>query len=265
MKNFTRLFSALITVLLLSAAANAADAVPFPERDDAWLKEGTFPNVENLHKMMPGLTKTQVYALLQEPHFSEGFFGVREWNYIFNFRTGKGNEFITCQYQVRYGNDGKVQSTHWKEHECDDLVNPSEPVAAGPTVTEHFNVDDDVLFAFDKSSEHDMLPGGREALDNILSRIKSGFSRLTAISIIGYTDRIGSVTHNQELSLARAQTVRDYLTSHGLPKGPVTIAGAGSSQPVAKGCPAGAGIDAVRCLQPDRRVTIDVTGQKNQQ
>lgn len=265
MKNLTRLFAALTTALLLSATANAADAVPFPERDEAWLKEGTFPNLENLRKMMPGLSKNQVYALLEEPHFSEGFFGVREWNYIFNFRTGKGNEFITCQYQIRYGNDGKVQSTHWKEHECDEVVNPPAPVAMGPTVTEHFTVEGDVLFAFDKSSEGDMLPGGREALDNIMERIRSSFGRLSAISIIGHTDRIGAAAYNQELSLARAQTVRDYLMSHGLEKGPVTIAGVGSSDPVAKRCPAGAGEDAVRCLQPDRRVTIDVTGQKNQQ
>ena len=82
--------AALAAASLACGAAYAEDAVTFPARDEAWLKEGTFPNIENLRKMMPGLSKNQVYALLEEPHFSEGFFGVRKWNYIFNFRTGKG-------------------------------------------------------------------------------------------------------------------------------------------------------------------------------
>ncbi|WP_157634113.1 OmpA family protein [Burkholderia ubonensis] len=68
--------------------------------------------------------------------------------------------------------------------------------------------------------------------------------------------------YNKELSLARAQTVRDYLVGHGLPKSPVTVTGLGNAEPVTKGCPVGSTPEAIRCLQPDRRVTIDVTGEK---
>ena len=254
-----------IAALAGPVSAHADDAaVTFPERDEAWLKEGTFPNVDNLRQMMPGLSKDQVYALLQEPHFSEGFFGVRKWNYIFNFRTGKGNEYVTCQYQIVYDSNGRVKSTHWKEHECDALVAQASagPAAAVPTVSEHFAVNDDVLFAFDRSSLNDLLPGGRTALDDIAERLNGGYRSLKSVTIIGHADRIGPDAHNQELSLARAQTVRDYLVTKGLPRNPVVVAGAGSTTPVTNGCPAGKTVEAIRCLQPDRRVTIDVAGEK---
>ena len=252
--------AALAAASLACSAAYAGDAVTFPDRDEAWLKEGTFPNIENLRKMMLGLSKNQVYALLEEPHFSEGFFGVRKWNYIFNFRTGKGNEYITCQYQVIY-DSGTVQSTHWKEGECEALVSPPAPAAPGPTVSRHFMVNDSVLFAFDRSSSNDILPGGREALDEIASQIATTYRSLKSVVIIGHTDRIGSDAYNQELSQARAQTVRDYLMTHGLPKTPVTVAGVGKAEPVSKDCPLGSTPEAIRCLQPDRRVTIDVIGE----
>ena len=77
--------------------------VVFPDiQKSAWLKEGTFPNLDNLRRIAPGVSKDQLYDLAGRPHFSEGLSSVREWDYIFNFRTGKGAEFITCQYKVVY-------------------------------------------------------------------------------------------------------------------------------------------------------------------
>jgi outer membrane protein OmpA-like peptidoglycan-associated protein len=243
----------------------ASEAVVFPARDDAWLKGGTFPNVVNLRQIMPGLSKNQVYALLQEPHFSEGFFGVRKWNYIFNFRTGKGNEYITCQYQIVYDKHGFVQSTHWKEHECDALVKPPVvPVAPGPTVTEHFTLDEDVLFAFDRSAIGDVLPEGRTALNEISARLKSEYVKIDLVRIVDHTGGIGTDEYNRGVSLSRAETVRDYLLGRGLPSNPITATGVGSANPVPSICPEGRTAQAIRCMQPDRRVTIDVVGQKHQ-
>ncbi|WP_211467420.1 OmpA family protein [Collimonas silvisoli] len=261
MKN--RHIAVLFGLLIAATLVRADDAVEFPDRSKAWLKEGTFVNLDNLRQMMPGLSKSQVSALLEKPHFSEGIFHVRKWNYIFNFRTGKGNEFITCQYQIRYDDKLLVQSVHWKERECEALVAPA-PERAGPIGSEHFAVNEDVLFAFDKSSVNDMLPDGRAALNDIAARLNSAYRKLTSIKIIGHTDRIGPGAYNQELSLARALTVRDYLVSRGLPSNPLAATGVGNAEPVASGCPAGRSSEAVRCLQPDRRVTIDVLGEKRQ-
>ncbi|MPV68642.1 filamentous hemagglutinin N-terminal domain-containing protein [Burkholderia sp. BE17] len=134
----------------------------------------------------------------------------------------------------------------------------------GPIVATHFSLNEDVLFAFDRSSERDMLPGGREALDAIIANLRSEYRSLRVVSIIGHTDRIGPDAYNHELSLARAQTVRDYMVKHGLPVSPVTVAGVGNAEPVTKDCPAGRTPDSIRCLQPDRRVTIDVLGEQRQ-
>lgn len=63
-------------------------------------------------------------------------------------------------------------------------------------------------------------------------------------------DRIGPDAYNQELLEACAQTENDYLMTHGLAKTPVT-----------KDCPLGSMPEVIHCLQPDRRVTIDVIGE----
>ncbi|MGK6310018.1 hypothetical protein [Variovorax sp. DT-64] len=54
---------------------------------------------------------------------SEGLWGVREWNYIFQFRTGSGPEYITCQYMVRFNDDVVTNGLYWNKPECAALVN----------------------------------------------------------------------------------------------------------------------------------------------
>jgi len=49
----------------------------------------------------------------------------------------------------------------------------------------------------------------------------------------GYTDSTGSPAYNQELSERRAQSVADYLTSHGISGGRLTVKGYGEANPVA--------------------------------
>lgn len=50
--------------------------------------------------------------------------------------------------------------------------------------------------------------------------------------IIGYTDNIGAPASNQELSFARAQTVVDYLVTHGVPISQVRPVGKGEENPI---------------------------------
>ncbi|WP_334070139.1 OmpA family protein [Burkholderia ambifaria] len=169
----------------------------------------------------------------------------------------------TRQFGVVRGarpDDGRVA-----KFDCiDERAFESVQTGPGPIVATHFSLNEDVLFAFDRSSERDMLPGGREALDAIIADLRNTYRNLRLVSIIGHTDRIGSDAYNRELSLARAQTVRDYMVSHGLPVSPVAVAGVGNAAPVTKDCPAGKTPESIRCLQPDRRVTIDVVGEQRQ-
>jgi len=52
------------------------------------------------------------------------------------------------------------------------------------------------------------------------------------IEISGHTDNVGTLVHNEELSLNRAKAVFDYLQDHGIISSRLTYAGYGMSKPV---------------------------------
>ena len=98
-------------------------ALTFPDTAHAKMRGGTFVNSQTLALVVPGLSKKQVYPLLGVPHFNEGLFGVRRWNYVFHFYTGAGDAQITCQYQIRFDRRSRVEGTWFREQQCADLLN----------------------------------------------------------------------------------------------------------------------------------------------
>ena len=118
----------------------------------------------------------------------------------------------------------------------------------------------DTLFKFDKSGSQDMTPGGLQRLADVAKRLKS-YQSIQSLNAVDFTDRLGSDEYNNKLSLARAQTVQGYLESLGVKSSAYTAAGKGKLEPVSQGCDVKAKRAAlIQCLQPDRRVTIKVTG-----
>jgi outer membrane protein OmpA-like peptidoglycan-associated protein len=91
--------------------------------------------------------------------------------------------------------------------------------------------------------------------------VSVAFGDVTRILVIGHTDRIGSDAVNKPLSIARANTVRDFMISHGLDGGAIQTEGVGSNEPVSH-CPEGRSRAVIACLQPDRRVEVKVSGQR---
>lgn len=260
------------TVSTTNQAVGASDErtdIRFPDVGNAWLKGGTFIDVEQLRRIGRGMTKNQVRELISYPHFSEGLFGPKEWDYLFNFRTGKGDEFVTCQYKVIY-KDGVSNAMYWKEPSCADYLKPTvtevvHPVPAMAAVAfapERFRLGADALFAFDKSGANDILPGGREQLDALVAQIKARYKRLDSVTVIGHTDRLGSDSYNQSLSIARASTVRDYLIKQGLPQPSLRAYGVGKTQPLVPCADSLVRNDLIACLQPNRRVELEVAGQR---
>ncbi|MBI5064501.1 MAG: OmpA family protein, partial [Desulfatitalea sp.] len=55
----------------------------------------------------------------------------------------------------------------------------------------------------------------------------------TTVDVVGHTDSVGSDTHNQQLSEARARSVAEYLASQKMVPARLLIAGRGESQPIA--------------------------------
>lgn len=95
-------------------------AVSFPDPAAAWLKQGSFVNLDNLRNVGPGQNKDQLYGLLGSPHFDEGFFGVRVWNYLFNLR--QAGSLKQCQLQIQFDEKKLVKATYWREPACADIV-----------------------------------------------------------------------------------------------------------------------------------------------
>lgn len=124
---FTLAISALLTLGNVGTAAAESAAADFPNPASATLESGTFVNIENLRNVAPGLNKEQLYALLGPPHFHEGIFRVREWNYLFNFR--RDGTTLTCQYQVKFDKQMRVDGTYWKAADCAALAQAREQSA----------------------------------------------------------------------------------------------------------------------------------------
>lgn len=109
---------------LPSARPAVDDTIEFPTpHTNNYPRRNLFVEPRNVAMVTKGMTKRQVYALLPPPHFGEGLFGVRKWNYVFNFYTSQGSDFVTCQYQIHYDKNGRVEGTWFKTQKCADWLN----------------------------------------------------------------------------------------------------------------------------------------------
>jgi len=161
--------------------------------------------------------------------------------------------------------------------QCDpDLVpKPAPPVAAPPPPApapapapaapppapqvQKITLASKALFDFDKAV---LKPEGKAAIDSqIISKLAS-VQRLELVLVTGHTDRIGTQRYNQRLSERRADAVRDYLVSRGVPRDKIETLGMGKTQPVpGVVCNQKALKALIACLAPNRRVEIEVKGE----
>ena len=119
----------------------------------------------------------------------------------------------------------------------------------------------DTLFEFDKAI---IKPEGKTAID-AFARDLRGVS-FDVINVTGHTDRIGTDAYNMKLSTRRAEAVRTYLIeSAQIPAAKIAASGKDGADPVTKPgeCKGKSKTPKlIACLQPDRRVDIEVTGTK---
>lgn len=84
-----------------------------------------------------------------------------------------------------------------------------------------------VLFA---SGESDLLPSARSRLGDVAEALKQANNPLT---IEGHTDSNGPDQYNEELSLRRAEQVRNFLVAQGISPARISVRGMGKDNPVA--------------------------------
>lgn len=138
---------------------------------------------------------------------------------------------------------------------------PRPPVKKAPAkpLPQKINFSADALFEFDKS---DLKPQGMAMLDD-LARVLQG-AKYEVILAIGHTDRIGTLQYNQKLSVRRAEAVKKYLVGKGIEPNRIYADGKGKTQPLTKpgDCKTTSRKALIACLQPDRRVDVEVSGTK---
>jgi OOP family OmpA-OmpF porin len=141
------------------------------------------------------------------------------------------------------------------------------PIAAAPLapppVIEKVAIATDVLFEFDSAT---LLPGGKKKLDEVADSAQG--ADVDRVVIVGHADRIGSEDYNQKLSEKRADAVRTYLSQKGADEQRIEAEGHGKAEPVTGnecdklGAPRKSNSKLVACLQPDRRVEIEMLGSR---
>lgn len=238
------------------AAAMAAVGDAFPDPGRARPREGTYVNPDSLRQAAPGMTKRQLYGLLGTPHFGEGMWGVRQWNYLFNVHRGPdGQVFFQCQLRVDFDDRSQATAYRWKPEACERLADPSPaPVATAPAPDpQHapLRLSADTLFGFDSAR---LSARGQKELD-ALARLVQDATAVEGIVVAGYADHIGSQAYNLDLSHRRALAVRDYLVQRGVPATLITAEGHGSAQPLVQ-CHESTRKRLIGCLAPNRRVEI---------
>jgi OOP family OmpA-OmpF porin len=106
---------------------------------------------------------------------------------------------------------------------------PAPPPPPVPAYTKH-TVSATALFDFNKSV---LKPEGKKAIHDIDADIKASKAKVIDIKVVGYTDSVGTDAYNQQLSIRRANAVKDYMVSEGVDPGIIDAKGMGEADPVA--------------------------------
>jgi OOP family OmpA-OmpF porin len=128
---------------------------------------------------------------------------------------------------------------------------PAEPPKPAPvSVKQSITIQAEALFDFDKSV---VKPDGKKSLDQAVDKMNG--VDVEMVIATGHTDSIGTEAYNQKLSERRANAVKAYLVSKGVPASKITTLGKGETQPVATN-------KTKEGRAKNRRVDVDFKGVK---
>jgi outer membrane protein OmpA-like peptidoglycan-associated protein len=111
----------------------------------------------------------------------------------------------------------------------------------------------------------DLADEERKVLDDLTQRLLAMDPE--SVTVTAHADRIGERDYNARLAARRAHTIRAYLADKGVSEDLVRLESKGSTEPTtarlceALGSETRQNAKLIACLQPDRRVDIEIAGR----
>jgi outer membrane protein OmpA-like peptidoglycan-associated protein len=116
-----------------------------------------------------------------------------------------------------------------------------------------YNIDNAAYFSFNEAVLSDTA---KAALDRMVAKMDQADS-IRSVTITGHADTIGTTPYNRTLAFRRADAVKAYLVSKGIPSDSILTESEGSADPLVSCTADKTMTDKINCLAPDRRADVD--------
>ncbi len=164
---------------------------------------------------------------------------------------GRGSSMMDKSIiKTQFGECVKNQyfAPEYQREECGEIIKHQD-----------LSISSRVLFAYDKYELSDI---GKKTLAKIIELAKQK-GEISAINIVGYTDRLGTEEENQVLSEKRANEVGDYFVSLGIDSTYIDAKGKGETNSnVSEGCFAKDGDDPLEKIDALTQAAATASGEE---
>lgn len=144
--------------------------------------------------------------------------------------------------------------TNWENPNNTNVCGKTPEVKPQPAQMLHIE-DRTVTFSFDSAK---LTDDAKQRLNSLAGALNNT-NNIREVTILGYTDKIGPSEYNKKLSVERAHMVKDYLASQGYINTKVAeLHGYGEQDSVTNCTGSSVNNDLIQCLQPDRRVEVQI-------